>query len=188
MINLNLPKEPFRLIAFDPGSTSLGCCLLKKDLDKETIEVDTVYTVTLRDTHLNYKALKDYHSSKVIRLLILRDTVAEFINEHKPHAVIVEGNYLGRFAASFAALVECVAIIRSVLYDYNKFLPLYLVDPTTVKKDIGMVRIKGTDKEDVRKALMALEDIDWGIINPDELDEHSIDSVAVGYHYFTKLL
>ncbi|MBW6072792.1 hypothetical protein KZ856_38130, partial [Pseudomonas aeruginosa] len=101
--------------------------------------------------------------------------------------VIVESNYLGRFATSFAALVECVAVIRSALFEYDPFIPLYMVDPTTVKTNVGMKKIKGTDKEDVRRALVSRPDVVWGDVDHNQLDEHSIDAVAIGYYFLTQL-
>ncbi|MNV66494.1 hypothetical protein D3C71_1592500 [compost metagenome] len=95
--------------------------------------------------------------------------------------MIVEANYLGRFATAFAALVECVAMVRSAVYMYDPFMPLYQVDPSTAKINAGMERIKGTDKEDVRRAMRKRKGIVWNV-NLEELDEHSVDACAIGMY------
>ncbi|MNP86409.1 hypothetical protein D3C76_1866300 [compost metagenome] len=62
-----------------------------------------------------------------------------------------------------------------------------MVDPTTVKTNVGMKKIKGTDKEDVRRALLSRTDVVWGEVDSTELDEHAIDAVAIGYYFLTQL-
>lgn len=180
-------KEPFRIAGFDPGA-NLGLTFLENSLDGSNPIVRRVETEKLNPNDFGYKALAEIHGNRTVRLMMMYDLVTQFLRTVKPHAVIVEGNYLGRFPAAFSSLVECVAVIRNAVYAYDPFMQLHLVDPTTVKTNIGMKRIKGTDKEDVRKALKALQTLDWDDISIDDLDEHSIDSVAIAYYYSSILL
>jgi len=186
---LVMPKsnEPFRIAGFDPGA-NLGLTYLEDALDGSNPIVRRVETEKLNPAEYGYKEIAEVHGNRVVRLMIMYDSVTQFLREVKPHGVVVEGNYLGRFANAFASLVECVQVIRSAVYAYDPFMPLHLVDPTTVKTNIGMVKIRGTDKEDVRKALSNLKSLDWDGINIDDLDEHSIDSVAIAYYYASVLL
>ena len=128
-----------------------------------------------------YSEFGDLHGNRVVRLMQLGDAVLDLCRTYRPHAVIVESNYLGRFATAFAALVECVAMVRSSVYMYDPFLPLYQVDPSTAKINAGMERIKGTDKEDVRRAMRKRKGIKWNV-NLEELDEHSVDACAIGLY------
>lgn len=186
---LVMPKstEAFRIAGFDPGSTNLGFSLVENNLDGKPSVVRDSYTVKLKDTKLGYSSIGEQHGSRVVRLMIMHDTVLDLLRTHKPHAVVIESNYLGKFATSFAALVECVITIRQALYAYDPFMTLYLVDPTTVKINTGMKKVKGTDKEDVRRHLRACKDLEWDI-DIDTLDEHSVDASAIAYYYATQLL
>lgn len=186
---LVMPKsnEPFRIAGFDPGA-NLGLTYLENRLDGSNPIVRRVETEKLNSAEFGYKEIADIHGARVVRLMIMYDRVTQFLRTVKPHAVIVEGNYLGRFANAFGSLVECVAVIRSACFAYDPFMQLYIVDPTTVKTGIGMTKIRGTDKEDVRKALKALKTLDWDGVSIDDLDEHSIDSVAIAYYYSSVLL
>lgn len=186
---LVMPKsnEPFRIAGFDPGA-NLGLTHLENALDGSDPVVRRVETEKLNPAEFGYKEIAELHGNRVVRLMIMYDRITQFLREVKPHAVIVEGNYLGRFANAFGSLVECVTIIRSACYAYDPFMPLHIVDPTTVKTCIGMKKIRGTDKEDVRKALKALKSLKWDGVNIDDLDEHSIDSVAIAYYYSSELL
>ncbi len=187
MLVMPKSKEPFRIAGFDPGA-NLGLTYLENALDGSNPIVRRVETEKLNPASYGFKDIAEVHGSRVVRLMIMYDRVTEFLREVKPHGVIVEGNYLGRFANAFGSLVECVAVIRSAVYAYDPFMSLHLVDPTTVKTNIGMTKIRGTDKEDVRKALKNLKTLEWGEIDIDDLDEHSIDSVAIAYYYSAVLL
>ena len=186
---LVMPKsnEAFRIAGFDPGA-NLGLSLIENQLDGSLPVVKLAETAKLNPAEFGYRDMAELHGNRVARLMILYDRVTNFLRLHKPHGVIIEGNYLGRFANAFASLVECVIIIRNAVYAYDPFMPLQMVDPTTVKTNIGMTKIRGTDKEDVRRALKALKALEWDGVSIDDLDEHAVDSVAIGYYYSSQLL
>lgn len=187
MLVIPKSKEPFRIAGFDPGA-NLGLSLIVNHLDGSKPVVKVAETAKLNPAAFGYKDMAELHGNRTAKLMILHDRITVFLRTHRPHGVIVEGNYLGRFANAFASLVECVTVIRNAVYAYDPFMPMHLVDPTTVKTNIGMVKIRGTDKEDVRRALGKLKDLEWDDINIDDLDEHAIDSIAIGYYYSSQLL
>lgn len=186
---LVMPKSnvSFRIAGFDPGG-NLGLSLIEDKLDGSLPVVKLAQTAKLNPAEFGYKEIAELHGNRVARLMIMFDIVTDFLRTHKPHGVIIEGNYLGRFANAFASLVECVIVIRNAVYAYDPFMPLHMVDPTTVKTNIGMKKIRGTDKEDVRNAMKALKGLEWDGVDIDDLDEHAVDSVAIGYYYASQLL
>lgn len=187
MLVMPKSKEAFRVIGLDPGSSNLGVSLLENALDDGPSVVVESYTVKLKENQFGYAAIGDQHGGRVVRLMILFDTVLNIMRTHKPHAIIIESNYLGKFAQSFAALVECVITIRQAVYAYDPFMQLYLIDPTTVKINTGMKKVKGTSKEDVREHLRLCTKLKWGV-DIDSLDEHAIDASAIAYYYTSQLL
>jgi len=78
-------------------------------------------------------------------------------------------------------------MIRQAVMVYDSHMPLNLVDPPTVKRAAGVVLRRGTDKEDVKQALLGRQDLVWGV-DIHVLDEHSIDAVAVALHYYQAIL
>lgn len=187
MLVMPKSKAAFRIAGFDPGSTNLGFSLVENTLDNKPSVVKDSFTVKLKDNKLGYSNIGEQHGSRVVRLMIMHDEVINLLRIHQPHAVVIESNYLGKFATSFAALVECVITIRQAVYAYDPFMQLYLVDPTTVKINTGMKKVRGTDKEDVRRHLRECEDLEWEV-DIDTLDEHSVDASAIAYYYAKKLL
>lgn len=186
---LVMPKslEPFRIAGFDPGA-NLGLTLMENRLDGSKPIVKLAYTEKLNPVEFGYKEIAELHGNRVARLMIMFDRITDFLRTHRPHGVIVEGNYLGRFANAYGSLVECVMVIRNAVYAYDPFMQVQIVDPTTVKTNIGIKKVRGTDKEDVRKAMKALADLEWDGVSLDDLDEHSVDSVAIAYYYSSQLL
>lgn len=181
MLKMPATTEPFKILSLDPGSSHLGVSIVLDYLDGTDLVIDDSFTVHLKDNNPLYSEFGDLHGNRVVRLMQLGDAVLDLLRTHKPHAIIVEANYLGRFATAFAALVECVAMVRSAVYTYDPFMPLYQVDPSTAKINIGIERVKGTDKEDVRKAIRKRTRIKWNV-NLDELDEHAVDACAIGVY------
>lgn len=181
MLKMPVNSEPFKILSLDPGSSHCGVAILLDHLDGSDLVIDDSFTVHLKDSNPMYSEFGDLHGNRVIRLLQLGDAVLDLCRTHRPHAIIVEANYLGRFATAFAALVECVAMVRSAVYMYDPFLPLYSVDPSTVKINAGMERVKGSDKEDVRRVMRQRKNIVWNV-DLEDLDEHSVDACAIGLY------
>lgn len=175
--------EPFRLVAIDPGVDNMGVSLFEDHMDGRNVYLlNDCYTFSPKVNASGYRGITDFHDGRISRLFQIADHLRNLLHTYQPHGFIIEGNYYGRFADAFAALTECVLIARTVLFEYDPFMPLSVVDPTTAKKSVGMQRIKGTNKDDVKDALKLIKDITW-LVDIDSLDQHSIDSVAIGYHY-----
>ncbi len=189
MLEILDSKEPFRVMSFDPGSSNLGFAIIDWDFEASNKPIlKEAFTYKLNAKHESYRSRTEQHGDRVVRMMILRDSVLEALREYTPNALVIESNYMGRFANGFAALVECVAMIRSALFDYDPFMTLYMVDPTTVKTNVGMKRIKGTTKDDVKIALVKSDKIQWNGFKADDLDEHTIDAIAIGCWYLDKVI
>ncbi|MFO5689492.1 hypothetical protein, partial [Klebsiella pneumoniae] len=82
---------------------------------------------------------------------------------------------------------ESVTYVHRALYKNDRFIPLYMIDPTTVKINAGMKKVKGTTKDDVKEAMRSRTDITWNI-DIDSLDDHSMDACAIAYYYLTRIV
>lgn len=180
MFTLPASNEPLRVLAIDPGSYNTGIAQFTWDYANRQVRVNTALTLKFPDSEPRYNLIRDTANARIARMHHLDDELNTLLDEFKPHLVIAESNYMGRFADAFATLVECVAVIRNVIYRYDPSLPLLLVDPPTAKKDAGVTGRK-SDKIDVAIALKKRQDIQWNV-DIDTLDEHSVDAVAVGLH------
>lgn len=178
--------RPLKLIAIDPGTTTMGVAVMSWTVDNPSYNVDHAFTIKCNDRLPGYRALADLHGSRPARFQQQADELASLLFDVEPNALIAESPYLGRFASAFEALTECMMNIRFTLATYDPELPMVRVDPTSVKAMLGVPRKKMKDKEEVRRRLIKRKDLTWDV-SIDSLDEHAVDAVGVGLYYFINL-
>lgn len=180
--------EPFRIVGIDPGSDTMGLCVFHVHLEKRTAVVVDGHTVNATLLSARIPQMQEIYGDKIARLCAINDYLTQYLSHHQPHAVITEMPFMGRFPAAFAALTECVSIIRQAVMNYDPYVGLQSVDPPSAKKAVG-VSGKGSNKEEVADAICHLPDLEYHPdVNPHLFDEHTSDSAAVAYWYFKQLL
>lgn len=175
---------PLRIVGIDPGTDTLGASVL--DVSLVTGKISIVTAATFRGSQMakDYEWIERVHGSKAARLKSHEENLLRMFHYYRPHEVVCETPYMGRFPAAYAALIECVNMIRSALMQYDDHMPLLTVDPPNVKKAFG-VSGKSGDKGLMREALIGKVERHelFNTINVpiSMLDEHAIDSIAVAY-------
>lgn len=187
---------PFRVIGIDPGSNTLGVAVLDIDLMSQT---ETLVDARTFDAS---KGLREYHNMLRVygelatRVQSHEDTLVGYFSFYRPHAIICESPFLGRFPAAFKALLACMFSIQRAVIRYDRFMPLHMADPMSVKAAVGVTskgipkgpRQKGRKrgrtnaelaKDKVRDAVLGLDMINASGLDLTLLDEHSIDAIAV---------
>lgn len=183
-----------RIIGIDPGSTTLGMTVLEYDC--RTMKIVKTYSWTLNAGRLNLSELDTMmHSERYARIFELADILYEFFVKILPNSIITESPFLKkRFPLPFAVLTEVVFAVRLAVRRYDPSISLDLVDPPSAKKAVGAKTVKGgNQKEPVHAALRLLldslhfdETLSASTFN--DLDEHSIDSMAVAYYKWNSLV
>ena len=181
---MRIPGPPadnmIRILAFDPGTDTFGCAII--DVDVDTYEPLVVYggTIVANKEVKRYSAMVAMRYARDARLEIIREHIAELLRECEPTLVATESPFLRRGKVSaFESLVECQKMLREVLWGYTTTMQLRRIDPVSVKNYVG-VSHKGTDKDDVKRAVHAIyrtkcsPDVDLSTF-----DEHTNDALAV---------
>lgn len=174
----------FRVVGVDPGSRTFGLSVLDYDLIEKKIILRHAETFNA-DRVLNEKSIEQVLGERGARHAKCREFVLERLRYFEPQLVSCESAFMRvRFVTAYRSLVEGIVMVREAVYAYDNTISTHLVDPPTAKKAVGAPG-KGGDKESVRiaikklirdKKLFVSEDVDI-----DSLDEHSIDSIAIGY-------
>ena len=185
-----------RILSIDPGSDTLGASII--DVDLNTLTATVIDSITFNASlHLKhgpqYSSIEAVHGNRYARLTTHKNNLTRHMGYWKPHMIICEAPFMGLNPKSYATLVECVDAIREATYRYNPLIELYTVPPMNAKKAIG-VSGRGKTKDDVRDAIL-------NMVNNNQsklcytantplvmLDEHSIDSIAVGYYLYLELI
>lgn len=181
MWGLTYQNTPYRVTGIDPGTDTLGVSVLDVDLTSGQVSVLDARTFVAKRCLANYRDLANVHGERMARLAAHEDNLVGYFKTWHPHSIISESPYMGKFPQAFAALTECMTAIRRAVWRYDQDLSLLEVDPPTAKKAVGAPG-RGGDKDAVKKALLQLTTL----CNPNgvplpQLDEHSIDAIAVAY-------
>lgn len=176
---------PMRIVGIDPGTNTLGVAVIDLDLQTGQRTLIDARTFDVTKNQQPYHNLFDIHGDSVGRLQMLEDALVNYFEWFQPHAIISESPYLrARLVSAFRALTRCLDRILQAVIRYDRFKPLHLADPMTVKAAVG-VHSKGSknkealSKDKVKEAVMKLDLLNPGQIDLSALDEHSIDAIAV---------
>ena len=169
-----------RIMGIDPGTDRLGCAILEVNLETARVRVKIAQTFKSTNAPTRYPVVSEVHGNRVAKHHFLRDEISYVLATELPGVVASESPFMGKLAQAFEALIQVVYIVRLALFDHDTQLPLLLIDPPTVKKGVGA---KGNADKDVMKEAVCNLPLEWaeGIV-PEELDEHSIDAIAVAWN------
>jgi len=175
------------LVGIDPGTTFLGFGVLYFD------------PVTLRLAHASSELLRgeklaldpwyiSTHGPRASRVQAMRDRLCALFQMLRPLAVSAEGNFMNPHRPqAYGALVESVACIHQALQAVNYYQPLYMFEPSVVKKAVGAGG--AADKEGVNKALhtLGLDQIYRAHISLQCASEHETDALAIAYTKYLEI-
>lgn len=182
-----------RVVSIDPGGDTLGMAAQHLDVVAHT---DTVVdAITLKAARAIKRTTRFDHwvsrfGDRHARRAWQAEQLYSFLEYHDPHAVVAESPFMFAQPQAFQSLTETLTMVRDVAMSRNPEVHFDTVAPTAAKK-IWDVAWKGAKKEDVRAAFLTrLTDPDQYRLyyeaqrHPETLDEHSVDAILVGYHFF----
>jgi Holliday junction resolvasome RuvABC endonuclease subunit len=180
------------IAGLDPGTETLGAAILVVDL--ATWKIVASYAQTFKGTKLAGKGdwVSEIHGDRVGRINAHEHNLLELFLRWMPVEVACESPFFNRLhPQAYGALMEVISAVSQALMRYDKWKPLHLVDPPTVKNAVGVKGNKGgpEGKALMQKAVLALAPVFnyQGTTPMDRLDEHSIDALAVAYCRFKSL-
>lgn len=185
---LTTRDKTYRYFAIDPGSDTLGLAVMDYYIPDRTLTVIDLTTLHASKQIKDHPMLVEYHGEKFARLWVIGQILTHYIDHYQPDGFISESPFLGKFAASFRALVECMLVIEQRVIAYTAHIPLETVDPVRAKQAVG-IKAKGSTKEDVANAVIAELRIQFaeGIARLGRT-EHEYDACAVGFYKFKTLI
>ncbi len=175
----------FKFISIDPGTTHIGFSIWV--VDAVTLEIVNVNAFTLHYTSIIDKELEEKFGSRFIKLLAIEKAFKELLETHKPNSVACESPfYFFKRPGAFAPLVETLYILKRAVFNYDVSVPFITYDPSSIKNSIGA---KGnSDKEIMKNTMSNFKEIPISLEFINSLDEHSIDSIAVGYCHYLRYI
>ena len=185
MLTYPLVNQCYRILAIDPGTDTLGVSLFDVDLVNKTKTLVLSYTFQASKWIDGLLAHNQWNmqDEKYLRLHRHGEHLYGLLLQYRPHLVCHESAFMGRFPKAYQGLTECLLTLKLATQRYSPYLPFIGITPMEVKYYIG-----GIKKEEVKEAVSQLTDlINLSVILP-TLDEHAIDSIAIGYTVASQLV
>ena len=181
-------KEPvtYRGLSLDPGG-NLGVTIFELDTSHTNMKVLHTETIDLnREVDNKYSLMEQACGRRFARAFALRKVILKILKQWQVDVLVHESAFFQKFRLlAGAVLTEYLVFIRYAAFEYDPCLFVQPYSPIEVKKAVGAKKLN-SDKDLIKKALPALKDLDLGEVDLDLLDEHGIDSIAIGYCYFNK--
>lgn len=175
-----------RILSVDPGSINTGISILELDKDNN-IKIIFVDTFNAKNYLKLSKDILEIHGSRFTRINGICNYFNKIIDIYKPDCIASEAPFYNpKNPGAYGALVEVVTSLKLTAFNLDNTLPFELIPPSNVKNAFGVNGGSG-DKELMRLALSKLN-ISYELSSFDSLDEHSIDSIAVGVAKIKELI
>ena len=177
----------YRVLTFDPGA-NLGITVSEGDMGLTYLKPIHTETVDLNKwMKILHPEIEELYGARFARIYTLRDVVQNVMHRLQPDFMAHENAFMMiRRVTAGITLAEYVLIMRMCAYEYDPAMPIFGFAPFEIK---SAVKIKGKlsgNKTLVSDALKKLPDLDLSEIDFESLDEHSVDSIAIGYCFMSK--
>lgn len=178
--------ENFVIVGIDPGISHMG--LSAMSVTPDLSKVTSIYAKTIHgdDADLDIPS-SSFIDDRFCKILHHDRSLTRWIKMYKPSYVIYERPFIhGSRPTAYGALVESICCIKNAVYKCSPFIDIHEYTPLTIKKSVSAHNFKG--KEFMTEALVNIPEIYNLIRNQmSNLDEHSIDSIAIAYTHLKNL-
>lgn len=174
------------IVGLDPGSETLGAAVLYVDMLSWQIIGSEAYTFKGSKLAGKDDWTTEVHGNRLGRIAAHEENLLAFFRYYRPLAIASESPFFNRLHPSaFGPLMEVISAIRSAAMQYDLWKQVYLIDPPSVKNAVGVHGGRGGEegKRLMKQAVLVLAPV-FRYSGPtplDQLDEHSIDALAVAY-------
>lgn len=185
MLYGNPEYQAVRILSIDPGTDTLGVSVFDVDLrtNTKTLIHAFTYAASKYIDHLKNNTQWEMIDEKYMRLHRHYGHMKDLLDYYQPHLVYHENAFMGKFPKAYEGLVQCLYEIRLAVRDYNPYVPLIGLAPMEAKSYIG-----GISKDQVLRSVSKIKDLQNLHALLPQLDEHAIDSIAIGYTACCKLI
>lgn len=167
-----------RIIGIDPGTANLGLSCVSVDI--RSLDIIQSDAITLRG---DKNPLDDWYcemyGGRYGRMSGIRKMLMRAFTQLEPNCVVMESGFFHNLHPSaFLPLTEIRVLIQETLHEYDPWLELHFIDPSSIKNAVGAHG--AAKKNPVKDSVAKITELN--LQHPiDRYDEHSIDALAVAY-------
>jgi Holliday junction resolvasome RuvABC endonuclease subunit len=182
---LKIPNQfkTYKVLSIDPGLNRTGIAVYTVDMELRKAVSLEAFTLVNEKLKNGLEFEEEYHPERIFKLYRLKDAFTEVIKKYNPSAVVCESPFYSSFRPSaYASLVEVISHLHDCIINYNHNTLFRTVEPMVVKKTVGATLT--SNKGSVKDALLVIPDVmDVLTVDINNLDEHAIDAMAIGYTF-----
>lgn len=176
-------------LSCDPGVANFGMAVI--DPEKEFKVMATRLVKTARKFTDDEKAIEAMYGARTVKVFsILREIEDMCVTHPSIDTIVVEAPFYNALTpVAYASLLEVITAVRYLVV-IKKKLKFKAIEPLLVKKFFtrNHMATKQFMKEFLTKRIEDKSVILADTIIPENLSEHEIDSVAVGYSHYLSLI
>ena len=176
----------FNLLGVDPGLNNIGLAIYTLSL--HPFRIVSIHSFTLKaERVIDTSGLRDdIHTDRLRKRHAMINAFSRVLASVNPSIVACESPFFDRRKpSSFQVLAEILVSLTDAVAKHNPNTLFTTVEPLTVKKILGVAGKKG--KEVVKEGMVKIPEIMSVLKTPiEQMDEHAIDSTAVGYTFIVK--
>lgn len=176
----------FRLLSIDPGLRNIGLAFHTVDARTYKILQVSAQTFQVWKGQLPPEIEIETHNERLLKLLQIRTKLQITLEGFRPNIVSCEGPFYNPlFPDAYGALCAVVSTIQIEVSNYSQTAGFHVFQPQEVKKAVGAAMVRNNPEEAkkaVRNALRTIPEVMVGLTdNLDDLSEHAVDAIAIGY-------
>lgn len=179
------------VIGIDPGSHNTGVAVL--EIDIATCQIVSAVAWTFAGSKLAGKNSwkEELFGAKSGRIFAHEDNLLDLFLRYQPVSIASESPYINfSFPQAGLVLTEVVSAIRHAVMRYDPWAQLYMVEPSVAKNAVGAPgnADKNVVKEKILQCMPIVLAYLGGALALQQLDEHSIDALAIAYSRYLTIL
>lgn len=176
--------DNLRIMSIDPGAANMGVSIMDYNPYRNHFTSRLVHTINFEAVAVMlYGHYRAFQPDRQLRMMSIQHAIGRYLSAWTPDVIVSEAPFMRDKVQAFASLTECIAHIKTAAFNYSPLLEVVTIDPPTVKRSVGVPGNSG-DKTLMHSAVLKLPNLTNSTgMDFQLLDEHSVDSIAVGYAY-----
>lgn len=173
-------------ISADPGINTMGVSVIDPTDGYKVVE--SILIKNARKFTDEEKVVEATYGSRVVKVLTIVAKFEELLEKYKIDTIVLEAPFYNALTPmAFGSLLEIINVIKYQVV-LKRGLNFKLIEPLLVKK---LFTNKGMVSKEAMKFFLKQKQ-EYGSIqldlSVDEMSEHEVDAVAIGYVYYTSMI
>lgn len=129
----------------------------------------------------------DYQRERYLKLMALGTFLTDLFRHERPFKIASEHPFINiKRPGAVIPLAECLLVIENAVFDYNPYLSLEKIDPSSIKNAVGVKGNSG-EKHAMTEGIAKIPEVMDVLVNDlGTMDNNAVDSLAVTYCSFIR--